>query len=150
MLVSSRISKWRFLFMQQTIPVVKKGRLYQSERESVPIDVGTPSWYAWLEKHSLFIFVDHVCAVSVHNAYTGQGEPEWKASRKRMAKAFTISLGSSNAINISNLRAAARRLAGKQAYIRTTIESMGRPASSIVPVAKPVTTTGPLQTLMRT
>jgi hypothetical protein len=68
------------------MPTVRKGRLYQMGRESVPIDVGTPSWYDWLEKHSSFLFVDHVGAVIVRKNGTDRSESEWKASRTRIRK----------------------------------------------------------------
>jgi LuxR family maltose regulon positive regulatory protein len=132
------------------MPVVKSGRLYQMERESVPIDVGTPSWYNWLEEHTSFLFVDHVGAVTVRKNGTDHGESEWKASRKRMGNVFTISLGPSHAINLSNLRAAARRLAGKHAPIELTTESTASPAASRVTVPQPVATTVSMSSFMRT
>jgi ATP/maltotriose-dependent transcriptional regulator MalT len=136
--------------MHRTKPTVKGGRLYQMERESVPIDVGTLSWYDWLEEHTSFLFVDHVGAVTVRKIGTDHGESEWKASRTRMGKVSTISLGPSHAINLSNLQAAARRLAGMHAPIESTILFTGRPATSILPVPKSAATTGSFNSLMRT
>src|SRR5438874_8059400 len=103
--------------MHRAKSTVKSGRLYQLDRESAPIDVGTSSWYNWLEEHSSFLFVDHVGAVTVRKIHTGHGESEWKASRTRLGKVFTVSLGPSHTINLSNLQDAARRLAGKHAPI---------------------------------
>ncbi len=119
--------------MQRTRPTVKSGRLYQMGRESVPIDVGTSSWYDWLEEHTSFLFVDHVGAVTVRKIRTDHGESEWKASRTRMGKVFTVSLGPSHAINISTLQAAARRLAGKHTHIGSATKFMAMPAASILP-----------------
>jgi LuxR family maltose regulon positive regulatory protein len=118
------------------------------ERESVPIDVGTPSWYDWLDEHTSFLFVDHVGAVTVSKIRTDHGESEWKVSRTRMGKVFTVSLGPSHAINLSNLQTAARRLAGKHTHIGSTTGSTAMPTASIVP--EPVATTGSLRSLMRT
>ncbi len=129
---------------------MKSGRLYQLGRESVPIDVGSPSWYDWLEEHTSFLFVDHVGTVTVRKIRTDHGESEWKASRTRMGKVFTVSLGPSHAINLSSLQAAARRLAGKHAHIGSTTRSTARPAASTLPVPKNAATTGPLSTLIRT
>src|SRR5437667_1171930 len=120
------------------------------ERESAPIDVGTLSWYDWLEEHTSFLFVDHVGAVTVHKIGTDHGESEWKASRTRMGKVFTVSLGSSHAINLSNLQAAARRLAGKRAHIGSTTQSTARPAASTLTVPEPVAISGSLSSLIRT
>ncbi|HXL37572.1 MAG TPA: hypothetical protein VN954_10265, partial [Ktedonobacteraceae bacterium] len=136
--------------IHQTMPTVRRGRLYQMERESVPIDVGTPSWYVWLEEHTSFLFVDHVGAVSVRKIRTDHGELEWKVFRRRMGKVFSIPLGSSHSINLSNLQNAARRLAGKHSNNGWTTESTDRPVASILPVPEPVTTTGSLRSLMRT
>ena len=136
--------------IHQTMPTVRRGRLYQMERESVPIDVGTPSWYDWLEEHTSFLFVDHVGAVSVRKIRTDHGELEWKVFRRRMGKVFSIPLGSSHSINLSNLQNAARRLAGKHSNNGWTTESTDRPVASILPVPEPVTTTGSLRSLMRT
>ena len=119
-------------------------------RESVPIDVGSSSWYDWLEEHTSFLFVDNVGAVTVRKIRTDHGESEWKASRTRMGKVFTVSLGPSNAINISSLQAAARRLAGKHSNIGWATESSDMPAASRLPAFEPVPTTGSLHSLMRT
>jgi LuxR family transcriptional regulator, maltose regulon positive regulatory protein len=132
-------------------PTVKRGRLYQVERESVPIDVDTPSWYDWLEEHSSFLFVDHEGAVTVRKIGTDDGESEWKASRTHMGKVFTVSLGPSHALNLSNLQAAARRLAGKHTHIGSTTKSMAtRPTPFTFPVTEPIATTGSLRSLIRT
>ncbi len=120
------------------------------ERESVPIDVGTPSWYDWLEKHSSFLFVDHVGAVTVRKIGADHGESEWKASRTRVGKVFTVSLGPSHTIDLSNLHLAARRLAGKHAGIRSTTSSIDNSAASMLPVSPNVAATGSFSTLIRT
>ncbi len=101
--------------VHRTRPTVKSGRLYQLEREGDPIDVGTPPWYDWLEEHDSFLFVDHVGAVTVRKNETGHGESEWRASRTRLGKVFTVSLGPSRAINLSSLQIAARRLTRQRA-----------------------------------
>jgi ATP/maltotriose-dependent transcriptional regulator MalT len=129
---------------------VKGGRLYQLDRERAPIDVGSSSWYNWLEEHTSFLFVDHVGVVTVRKIEADDGESEWKASRTRIGKVFTVTLGPSRAINLSNLQAAARRLAGKHAPIGSITESTTTPATSILPASEPVATTGSLRSLIRT
>ena len=119
-------------------------------REGVPIDVGSSSWYDWLEEHTSFLFVDHESAVTVRKIETDHGESEWEASRTRMGKVFTVYLGPSNAVNISSLQAAARRLAGKHSNIGRATESSDMPAASRLPAYEPVSTTGSLRSLMRT
>ena len=129
---------------------MKGGRLYQLDRARAPIDVGSSSWYDWLEEHSSFLFVDHVGAVIVRKIHTGHGESEWKALRTRLGEVFTVSLGPSHAINLSNLQDAARRLASKHAPIGSITESTATPAASILPASEPLTTTGSLRSLIRT
>ena len=118
------------------------------ERESGPIDVGTPSWYNWLEEHTSFLFVDHVGAVTVRKIRTDHGEAEWQASRTRMGRVFTVALGPSHAIDLSNLQAAARRLAGKHAPIGSTTQLAARYDASTL--TQPAATTSSLHSLIRT
>jgi LuxR family maltose regulon positive regulatory protein len=120
------------------------------ERESVPIDVDTSSWYDWLEEHTSFHFVDHLGVVTVRKIETDDGEPEWKASRIRMGKVFSVSLGPSRAINLSSLHAAARRLAGKYAHIGSTTISMDRPTTSTLTAPEIAASNGSQSSLMRT
>ncbi|HEY6410533.1 MAG TPA: hypothetical protein VIY29_24040, partial [Ktedonobacteraceae bacterium] len=140
--------KMESLLMYQTMPTVKSGRLYQVARESVPIDVGTPSWYAWLEEHTSFLFVDHTDAVMVRKNGTDHAEPEWKASRTRLGEVSTVSLGPSQVVTLSTLRAASRKLTGKHAHSRSTTLSAARPSDTLLP--QPVATTDSLRSLMRT
>ena len=132
------------------MPTVKGGRLYQVDRESVPIDIGTHFWYDWLEKYSSFLFVDHVGAVIVRKYRTDHGESEWKASRTRMGKVFTVSLGPSHALTFSNLRAAARRLAGEHTHNGSITLSVENPSASSLPVSDPGATNDSMNSFMRT
>ncbi len=127
---------------------MKSGRLYQMGREGVPIDVGSSSWYDWLEEHTSFLFVDHGSAVTVRKIETDHGESEWKASRTRMGRVFTVALGPSHTIDLSNLQAAARRLAGKHAPIGSTTGFTARHDASTL--TQPAATTSSLHSLMRT
>src|SRR6266487_1458101 len=130
--------------MHRAKSTVKSGRLYQLDRESAPIDVGTSSWYDWLEEHTSFLFVDHIGAVTVRKIRTDHGEAEWRASRTRMGRAFTVALGPSHAIELSNLQAAARRLAGKHTLTGSTAR---HDASTLT---QPAATTSSLHSLIRT
>jgi len=134
--------------MHQTMPTVKSGRLYQAVRESDPIAVGTPSWYTWLDEHTSFLFVDHADVVMVRKNGTDHAQSEWKASRTRLGKVSTVSLGPSQVVTLSTLRAAARTLAGKHAHFRSTTLPLARPTDTSLP--QPVATTGSLRSLMRT
>ena len=54
--------------MNQTIPRVEGGRLFQPEKEVDPILIGTPAWYDWLEQQSSFTFVDHALTFTAHKS----------------------------------------------------------------------------------
>ena len=101
--------------------VIPDGKRERSDRRWVP-PPGTTGWRSIL-RFSLSIMWS---AVTVRKIETDHGESEWKASRTRMGKVFTVSLGPSHAIDLSNLQAAARRLAGKHAPIGSTTGSTAR------------------------
>jgi len=79
--------------MQRTNPIVKSGRLYQTESDGDPIDVETPAWYDWLEHHTTFTFVARAGSITVHKSGTETGDHDWKASRTSIGKVFLVSLG---------------------------------------------------------
>jgi len=117
-------------------------------RESVPIDVGSSSWYDWLEEHTSFLFVDHESAVTVRKIETDHSQSEWQASRTRMGRVFTVALGPSHTIDLSNLQVAARRLAGKHAPTGSTTGFTARHDASTL--TQPAATTSTLHSLIRT
>ena len=79
--------------MQRTNPIVKSGRLYQTESDGDPIDVETPALYDWLEHHTTFTFVARAGSITVHKSGTETGDHDWKASRTSIGKVFLVSLG---------------------------------------------------------
>jgi len=72
--------------MQRKMPTVKDGRLYQSETDSDPIVVGTPSWYDWLDHHTAFTFADHVGTFHARKQGKGVDDLKWKAYHTRKGK----------------------------------------------------------------
>ena len=106
--------------MQQTIPQVSGGRLYQLARDADPIVVGTPAWYDWLEQHSVFLFVD---PTGTFTAYKNDSDPSdltWNASCMHGSQLYHVSLGPSHTLNLQRLQAAAQVLAGEQAPAEPT------------------------------
>ncbi len=106
--------------MHQPFPIVKGERLYQSGRQGDPIDVGTPAWYDWLERHAAFIFADRVGTVTICKSGTDPSDLDWKASCTRKGKHYLVSLGPSHTLTLPGLQAAARRLVGKHAHVGST------------------------------
>ena len=103
----------RGIHMQQTIPRVEDGRLFQSENEVQPILVGTPAWYDWLEHQSSFTFVDHRLTFTARKSVLRSGASYWKAYRKRQGKLYRIHLGRSHMLTLQRLQTAAQAFAGE-------------------------------------
>src|SRR6266536_2638634 len=99
----------RGIRMQQTIPRVEGGRLFQSEKEVDPILIGTPAWYDWLEQQSSFTFVDHALTFMARRTRGSY----WKAYRRHQGKLYRIHLGHSPTLTLERLQAAAQGFAGK-------------------------------------
>ncbi len=134
--------------MQRTHPIVKSGRLYLTESDGDPIDVGTPAWYDWLEHHTTFTFVARAGSITVRKSGTHPGDHDWKASRTRMGKVFHVSLGPSRALTLSRLRAAAQRLVKKSAHVPSTL-SPATPAASTLAVPTSAATVNPPSSLIQ-
>lgn len=102
--------------MYRSVPYVEWGVLYQSESNSDVILVGTPAWYDWLEHHAAFVFTDLTASFLVQKS--SAISPEWIATRIHANKLYRVSLGSSQALTLSQLQTAARglevQLAGSQ------------------------------------
>ena len=103
----------RGIHMQQTIPRVEGGRLFQSEKKVDPILIGTPAWYDWLEHQNSFRFVDHALTFTAHKSVLRSGNSYWKAYRKRQGKLYYIHLGHSHTLTLERLQAAAQAFAGE-------------------------------------
>ncbi|TME05731.1 MAG: hypothetical protein E6I80_15975 [Chloroflexi bacterium] len=137
--------------MHRTIPLVRGGRLYQSEREGDPIAVGTSAWYDWLENHDSFTFVDRLGTITVHKSGSGtDSDLDWKASHTRMGKLFRVSLGPSRTLTLSRLQAAARTLAGRHTPVESTTMSPAVPVASTLPVTWTEDNVDPPNSLIQT
>ncbi len=138
--------------MHRTIPLVRGGRLYQSEREGDPIAVGTSAWYDWLENHDSFTFVDRLGTITVHKSGTGTdpSDLDWKATHTRMGKLFRVSLGPSRTLTLSRLQAAARTLAGRHTPVESSTMSPAVPAASTLTFPRTGANVDPPNSLIRT
>ena len=119
--------------MQRTNPMVKDGRLYQSENKSDPIDVGTPAWYDWLEQHTAFTFVGHAGTFTVRKRGLRTSGSSWKAYCRRQGKLYRIHLGHSHALTLERLQAAARAFAGEHVSDESADVSSTQSATSVHP-----------------
>jgi LuxR family maltose regulon positive regulatory protein len=119
--------------MGRVIPSVKGGRLYQSETESDPIEVGTPAWYGWLEHHATFTFVDRVGTFTARKSMLKTRGQFWKAYRTLQGKLYRIHLGYSHTLTLERLQAAAQAFAGELVPVEQGNVSSMRPAASRLP-----------------
>ena len=117
--------------MQRTTASVKGGRLYQSETESDPIEVGTLVWFHWLEHHTTFTFVDCVGTFTAQKRGTDPNSSYWDTYHTRQGKLYRIRLGHSNMLTLERLQAVARTLAGKHAQTEPTVTSPAEPIASM-------------------
>ena len=72
----------------------------------------SPAWYAWLEQHTSFTFVDPAGGLTVRKE---RGRPSgwyWKGYRRQAGKVRTAYLGRSADLSLARLQAAAQALAG--------------------------------------
>ena len=136
--------------MQQTIPQVEGGRLYQLATEAEPIVVGTPAWYDWLEHNTAFLFADDAGTFTARKNGTAPHNLDWSASRSRGGRLHHVSLGSTRSLTLSRLHAAAQILAGEQAPAEPTRVSAAHPAASLQSVAETGPQFGPPRSLLRT
>jgi LuxR family maltose regulon positive regulatory protein len=138
--------------MQRTIPLVEGGRLYHSPSSTIPIVVGTPAWYDWLDHYTSFLFVDHGDGFTARKSSADPSDLGWNASRTRLGKRYSVSLGSSRTLTLSRLQAAARMLTGEYDAaepIENSVSQVVAPVS-ISPAPGTVVPAGSASSLMRT
>ncbi|HEY7419163.1 MAG TPA: hypothetical protein VH593_28530, partial [Ktedonobacteraceae bacterium] len=135
--------------MYRTISYVEDEQLYQHGLKSDhPIIVGTSAWFEWLEQHSAFTFVDHFSGYfEAHKRGTAPTESEWEASRIRAGQNYSVRLGSTSALTLERLRAAARTLASQYLLVQPLEELPVDLASSEYPTPMPAAPFSPTGTL---
>ncbi len=116
--------------MRTTFPHVKGERLYRSETDGDPIEVGTLAWYDWLEQHTAFTFVDAALTFTARKSILRTRGSYWKAYRTRQGKLYRIHLGHSYALTLARLQAAARAFAGEHGSGEPTDVSSTQTAAS--------------------
>ncbi len=138
--------------MQHTIPLVEGGGLYHLENGANPIAVGTPAWYDWLDHHTSFLFVDRGGGFTAYKSSADPGDLGWNASRTRLGKRYSVSLGSSSTLTLSRLQAAARTLAAEYAAAEPAEIGMSQAgtSASLPPVPRTAANAGSPSSLMRT
>ena len=116
--------------MYRTNARVKGGRLYQSQTESHPIVVGSPTWFDWLEQHRAFLFVDRVGRFTAHKRGTDPDDQNWEANRTHKGKRSHVLLGPSHLLTLERLQAAAQMLAVTSVSLDSLEEDLEAAAAS--------------------
>ena len=136
--------------MQRTKPTVKNGMLYQSESDSDLMVVGTPEWYAWLEHHDSFAFVDRAGTFTARKSMLKTRDSDWKAYRKRQGKLYRIHLGHSHTLTLERLQATARAFSGEQVLVEPDDESSTQPVATNLSSQRVAINVDMYMTLMQT
>jgi transposase len=97
--------------MARAIPRVDGARLVSPADAPSAITVGTPAWYAWLERATSFAFVGVSGHFTARKERRRQGDGYWKAYRKRAGVLRSAYLGRSSELTLDRLNTAAASLA---------------------------------------
>ncbi|WP_165423598.1 LuxR C-terminal-related transcriptional regulator [Ktedonosporobacter rubrisoli] len=97
--------------------VIDHSLTYQEDAQEITISLDSPDWYAWLEQAHSFSFRGSEGSFTAHKARASnrRGGWYWYAYRRRHGQLLRAYLGSSSALTLERLRAAARQLADSAA-----------------------------------
>jgi predicted ATPase/DNA-binding CsgD family transcriptional regulator len=97
--------------MARITPCVEGDILLDRAGAAQPIVVGTPAWYAWLERATTFAFNSTSSHFTARKERRGRADGYWRAYRKRGGKVFCAYLGKSADLTLERLQDAAAALA---------------------------------------
>jgi LuxR family maltose regulon positive regulatory protein len=103
-------------------------------KEEVAIQVGSPSWYSWLETATSFTFRNEAGSFTAQKkrASSQRGGWYWYAYRRRHGQLFCSYLGASSKLTLERLRDAAEQLA-----LRSEVANQGTAVFSVTSDALP-------------
>ena len=110
--------------MARTTPRVEDATLVAASRVAEAIEVGTQTWYAWLEQATTFAFAGVQGRFTARKERRGRTGWYWKAYRKRAGLVRSAYLGKSADLTLDRLNAIATDLAS-HATAPPTAESAG-------------------------
>jgi LuxR family transcriptional regulator, maltose regulon positive regulatory protein len=110
--------------MARATPQVQGTTLVNPADTTQAISVGTPAWYAWLERATSFAFVDASGHFTARKERHRQSSGYWKAYRKRAGVLHSVYLGRSADLTFERLSAAAATLATPATTISRPIARM--------------------------
>jgi WD40 repeat protein/DNA-binding CsgD family transcriptional regulator len=97
---------------QRRAPLVRdEFLLWQEDKASLPIRIGTPAWYEWLGQASTFSFESSEGTFTARKERVQRGGEYWKAYRRFRGKLLHSYLGKSEGLTFSRLAEVARLLA---------------------------------------
>src|SRR3954454_15407182 len=89
------------------------------------IIVGTPAWYAWLERANSFAFVDVSGRFTARKERCRQNNGYWKAYRKHAGVLRSVYLGRTSDLTFDRLSAAAATLAAPGSALPSDLDISG-------------------------
>jgi len=130
--------------MAQNHPTVQEDTLiYQQDGRTQEIMLGTPEWYAWLDRASTFTFRSASGTFTARRERAGntRGGWYWKAYRKRAGKLLSAYLGKSETLTSERLHAIAAQLNEEENLTSSRVIHASPPGSSYLP---PLPTAAPI------
>src|SRR5262245_23231384 len=126
--------------MARATPRVEGSTLLNPADATQEISVGTPAWYAWLERATSFAFVDVSGHFTARTERRRQSDGYWKAYPKRAGVLRSVYLGRSADLTFERLSAAATTLAAPASALPADLDqSSDVPATS---ASRPAATPG--------
>ena len=107
-------------------------------------------WYAWLEHHDSFTFVDRAGTFTARKSMLKTRDTYWKAYRKRQGKLYRIHLGHSHTLTLERLQATARAFSGEQVLVEPDNESSTQPVATNLSSPRVAINADNYMTLMQT
>jgi LuxR family maltose regulon positive regulatory protein len=106
--------------MARATPRIHGTSLLQPGQQTDLIEVGTPTWFAWLEAATTFAFADAAGSFTARKERSGRSGAYWKAYRMRGRMLRRVYLGKSSDLTLVRLQAAAQELAERAPGIGTS------------------------------
>jgi len=130
--------------MARITPIVRFDTLlYQHEGQDQSLNVGTPTWYAWLNTASTFAFTSEHGSFTARKEQPGnkRGGAYWKAYRMLGGKLRRAYLGKSEQLTLERLNAVAAELVviAEVGQLRVSNRSLSVENRSILPLSMAVT-----------
>jgi LuxR family maltose regulon positive regulatory protein len=116
--------------MARTTPRVEDARLIDPSSPATAIMVGTPLWYAWLERATTFAFVGSSGRFTARKERRGRADGYWRAYRRHAGVLHGAYLGQTADLTLQRLQDVAVALTTPAVASDTSRQAVAGPAAS--------------------